>query len=106
MYRHVEQTVVSVWSSLLRTLITVTRRTRSLLACTCFEGSSLKTVKTCFVHTMTDRDAARALNSLARESLDLLGSADGPALSDFLHEYFCGDDPAYDAPGKVIYTLE
>ena len=46
----------------------------------------------------------RALNSLAHESLDLLGGADGLALSDFLHEYFCGDDPPYDSPGKVIIS--
>lgn len=45
---------------------------------------------------LNDREAAHALNSLARESFDLLGSADGPTLSDFLQEYFCGDDPAYD----------
>ena len=51
---------------------------------------------------MSDRDAAHALNSLAHKSFDLLESADGPALSDFLQEYFCGYDPAYDSPGKVI----
>ena len=46
-----------------------------------------------------DRDAAHALNSLVRESLYLLGSSDGPALTDFLQDYFCGDDPN-DTPGN------
>ena len=46
-----------------------------------------------------DSDAARVLNSLARESLHFLGSSDGPALADFLQDYFCGDDPT-DSPGN------
>ena len=50
--------------------------------------------------TSRDRDA---LNSLTREGLAYLGSADGPALTHFIHEFFCGDDPAYayDSPGKL-----
>ena len=47
-----------------------------------------------------DREAARALNSLAREPMDLLGSTDGAALSDFL-DYFCGDDPSNESQGKL-----
>ena len=39
------------------------------------------------------RDATRALNSLFQEGCDLYGSSDGPALSDFVQEFFCGDDP-------------
>ena len=50
--------------------------------------------------TLRDREGARALNSLTREGLAYLGSADGPALTDFIHEFFCGDDPAYNSPGK------
>ena len=45
-----------------------------------------------------DREAARALNSFARESFDLLGGSDGPALADFLQDYFCGED-ANESPG-------
>ena len=51
-----------------------------------------------------DREAARALNCLARESLDYFGRTDGPALADFLQDYFCGDDPAYESPGKYPHT--
>ena len=39
------------------------------------------------------RDAACALNSLFQEGHDLFGSSDGPALSDFVQEFFSGDDP-------------
>ena len=45
------------------------------------------------------RDAARALNSFFREGQDLFGSCDGPALSDFVQEFFCGDDPV-DSDGE------
>ena len=45
------------------------------------------------------RDAACALNTLFREGHDLLGDCDGPALSDFVHKFFCGDDPV-DGDGK------
>ena len=45
------------------------------------------------------RDTARALNTLFREGHDLFGSCDGPALSDFVQEFFCGDDPI-DSDGK------
>ena len=48
---------------------------------------------------MSNDRAARALNSFARESFDLLGGSDGPALADFLQDYFCGEDPANESPG-------
>ena len=51
-----------------------------------------------------DRKAAHALNYLARESLGYFGRTDGPALADFLQDYFCGDDPAYEPPGKYLHT--
>ena len=51
-----------------------------------------------------EREAARTLNCLAQESLDFLGSADGPALADFLQDYFCGDDPAYESQDKYLHT--
>ena len=48
-----------------------------------------------------DTDAARAINRLAKDGLDLLGSADGPALMGFLEDYFCGkEDPGNQSPGK------
>ena len=34
----------------------------------------------------------RAINRLAREEFDLLGTSDGSALFDFVEEYLCGDD--------------
>ena len=45
------------------------------------------------------RDAARALN--------LFGGCDGPALSNFVQEFFCGDDPV-DNDGKwnVLITYQ
>ena len=49
-----------------------------------------------------NRETARALNSLTREGLACLGSADGPALTKFIHEFFGGDDPAYDSPSKLL----
>ena len=39
------------------------------------------------------KEAARAINRLTREGLDLLRSSDGSALFDFVEEYLCGDDP-------------
>lgn len=52
------------------------------------------------------REAARALNNLFREGHDLFGNSDGPALSNFVQEFFCGDDPI-DSDGKwnVLKTL-
>ena len=41
----------------------------------------------------SSKEVARAINRLAREGLDLLGSSDGSALFDFVEEYLCGDDP-------------
>ena len=38
------------------------------------------------------KDAARAINRFASEGYDLLGTSDGPALQNFLEDYFCGDD--------------
>ena len=37
-----------------------------------------------------DREAVRALNCLARESLGYFGRADGPALANSLQDYFVG----------------
>ena len=51
-----------------------------------------------------DKEAARFLNSLARESRALLGSCDGSALSEFISDYFCGDDPI-DSDGKLRILL-
>ena len=48
-----------------------------------------------------DRDAARLLNSLAREGRTVLASSDGSALSEFISDYFCGDDP-FDSDGKSV----
>ena len=47
------------------------------------------------------REAARALNSLARDGLALLGTSDGSALTDFLHEFFAGEDPGNESPGMI-----
>ena len=46
-----------------------------------------------------DREAARALNTLARDGFALLGSSDSSALTDFLQDYFGGDDPGNESPG-------
>ena len=46
-----------------------------------------------------DKEAARALNSLARDGVTLLGTSDGSALTDFLHEFFAGEDPGNESPG-------
>ena len=37
-------------------------------------------------------DAARTLNTLFWEDHNLFGGCDGPALSNFVQEFFCGDD--------------
>ena len=55
----------------------------------------------------SSKEVAQAINRLAREGLDLLGSSDGSALFDFVEEYLCGDDP-YDnedelSSGKVPF---
>ena len=61
--------------------------------------------KRSYSHAMSmDREAAHTLNCLARESLGYFGRTDGPALADFLQDYFCGDDPAYESPGKYPHT--
>ena len=53
-----------------------------------------------FLLTMSnDREVARALNNLVRESRTLFGSCDSHALSEFVSEYLCGDDPI-DSDGK------
>ena len=49
-----------------------------------------------------DRDAACALNSLTWEGLAHLESVDDSTLTDFVHTFFCGDDPGYDSPGKLL----
>ena len=57
--------------------------------------------------TLRDRDAARALNSLTREGLAYLDRADDSALTDFVHTFFCEDDPAYESPGKILtYSID
>ena len=53
----------------------------------------------------SSKEAARAINRLAREGFDLLGSSDGSALLDFVEEYLCGDDPDGNedlSSGKVL----
>ena len=90
---------ISVRSALLRTLIRKRARGLAGLSCTCADFQDDGKAKTFLCAMSKDRDAARALNSLARESLHLLGSSDGPALTDFLQDYFCGDDPN-DSPGN------
>ena len=42
---------------------------------------------------MSSKEAARAMNRLAREGFDLLGTSDGSALFKFVEEYLCGDNP-------------
>lgn len=40
----------------------------------------------------SSKEVARAINRIAREGLDLLGTSDSSALLDFVEEYLCGDD--------------
>ena len=48
-----------------------------------------------------DTEAVQAINRLAKDGFDLLGSTDGPALMGFLEDYFCGEeDPGNQSPGK------
>ena len=49
-----------------------------------------------------DKAAARALNSMTRKGLAYLGSADDSALTDFVHAFFCGDDPDNDSAGEFL----
>ena len=51
--------------------------------------------------------AASTVNRLVKDGYDLLGSSDGPALMNFLEDYFCGDDPDDydDSSGKVSHTV-
>ena len=55
----------------------------------------------------SSKEAARAINRLAREGFDLLGTSDGSALFDFVEEYLCGDNPDdYEddlSSGKVLF---
>ena len=51
--------------------------------------------------TSREREGARTLNSLTRKGLAYPRNADGPTLTNFIHEFFCGDDPVYDSPGKL-----
>ena len=39
------------------------------------------------------KEAVRAINRLAREGFDLLGTLDSSALFDFVEEYLCVDNP-------------
>ena len=53
-----------------------------------------------FLLTMSnDREVARSLNALVRESRALFGDCDSHALTEFVTEYLCGDDPI-DSDGK------
>ena len=56
------------------------------------------------------KEAARAINRLASEGFDLLGTSDGSALYDFVEEYLCGDDSDnYDnelSSGKVPFLYK
>ena len=92
---------VSVRSVLLQMLIRKRARGLAVLSCTSADFKTTVKPKSFFMPCLRTetRDVARALNSLARESLHLLGSLDGPALTDFLQDYFCGDDPN-DSPGN------
>ena len=47
-----------------------------------------------------DREVTRAPNSFVREGRALFGDCDSHALSDFVTEYLCGDDPI-DSDGKL-----
>jgi hypothetical protein len=55
----------------------------------------------------SSKEVARAINRLAREGLDLLGSSDGSALFDFVEEYLCGETPDDNeddlSSGKVLF---
>lgn len=46
-----------------------------------------------------DREVARSLNALVRESHTLFGSHDSHALTELVTDYFCGDDPV-DSDGE------
>ena len=53
------------------------------------------------------RDTARALNALFREGHDLFGDFDGHALSNFVQDFFCGDDPVdSDSKWNVLTTYQ
>ena len=68
------------------------RRDSRLIALLLFGPASL---------TMSnDREVARALNNLVRESRALFGGSDSHALSEFVTEYLCGDDPVDSDDGK------
>ena len=41
------------------------------------------------------------MNSLARDGLALLGSTESFTLTDFLQDYYGGDDPGNDSPGDT-----
>ena len=48
----------------------------------------------CFLLTMSNiREVARYLNALVRESRVLFGNYDSHALTEFITEYLCGDNP-------------
>ena len=54
-----------------------------------------------------DRAAARALNSFMREGRALLGGADDSALQTFVNDFFGGEDPVYESPGKLLlFTID
>ena len=94
---------ICIRSALLGTLIR--KCARGFYNCTCSRKASEYTTKRSALLAMSmDREAARALNCLARESLHFFGSGDGPALAYFLQDYFCRDDSAYESPGKYPHT--
>ena len=54
-----------------------------------------------------DREAAYALNCLARDGLALLGMSDGSTPTDFLHDFFAGEDPGNESElnNKLLTAL-
>ena len=49
-----------------------------------------------------DRASAHALSSMTRKGLAYLSRAEDSALTDFVHAFFCGDDPNNDTAGKFV----
>ena len=48
-----------------------------------------------------ERATARSLNSLVREGLAYVDSADNSALRNLVHNFFGGEDPDYESPGRL-----
>ena len=54
--------------------------------------------------TSNDKVVARAIKSLVREDRTLFESSDSHALSEFIAEYLCVDDPA-DSDGELVISI-